>query len=77
MELNWINSAIVLLIGVLAFALSLGLAGWLAQFQGVFTIDRLFSQYSVWGVLGVVAILVFGGFYLARAGFEAMKGAAK
>lgn len=77
MELNWVNTAIILLIGGFAFALSLGFVGWLAQFQGVFTIDRLFSQYSVWGVLGVVAILVFGGFYLGRAGFEALKGAAK
>ncbi|MBU0662191.1 MAG: hypothetical protein ABH854_05840 [Candidatus Diapherotrites archaeon] len=77
LNLNWINTAIIVLIGAGALALSLVLLSWFVQFQSVFLQDDAFSQYSILGLLGVVAVLIFGGFYLARAGFEVLKGAVK
>jgi len=77
LNLNRINAAIIVLIGLGALALSMVLLSWFVQFQSVFLQDDAFSNYSILGLLGVVAVLVFGGFYLARIGFEAIKGAVK
>jgi len=77
MELNWVNKLIAVLVGLMVIAASLMLAGWFVRFQGVMTIDRLFSEYNPIGVLGVFAILIFGGFYLLNAGFGIIKSGMK
>lgn len=73
MELNWINKLIAVLSGLMVIAAALVLANWVFRFQGVMAIGTLFRDYSPWGVLGVFAILVFAGFYLANAGFSIIK----
>ena len=62
-----------LAIALLVIAGSFILLGWFFSFSRVFFAQGLFSITNPIGIIGIILILVVGGFYLFKIGFSVMK----
>lgn len=62
-----------ILIAFLIIGLAFLLINWLFNFTGIFFTDKIFSTASPLGFVGIILVLIVGGFYLFKIGFTALK----
>lgn len=73
MNLQWINKFLYVFVALGIFLFGFLLLGMLVSFQEILLLPDLLTDYNPFGILGIFAILIFGGFYLARIGFTLLK----
>jgi len=68
MNLQWINKFFYVALALSIFLFAVFLLAMFARFQEILLIPGLLAEYNPFGVLGIFAVLIFGGFYLAKIG---------
>jgi len=71
--MNIARFLIIFLIAFLVIGAAFTLLGWFFQFSGLFFVEDLFANANPLGIIGTVAILLVGGFYLFNIGFTVLR----
>ncbi len=69
-----LGKGLLLAIGLGAVLAGFLIVTWTLQAYGVFSVSELFSISNPLGLVAMLGILVFGGVYLFRVGFEVLYG---
>ncbi|MBI2598349.1 MAG: hypothetical protein HYW50_04085 [Candidatus Diapherotrites archaeon] len=67
------KTAIYFSIAFLAIFFAFTLMNWLFSFSGSLFSSNIFQTSNPLGVLGIIAVLSIGGFYVFKIGFEVLK----
>ena len=67
------KTILLFLVAMIVISFSFTLLSWLFNFGEVFFYEDLFSFTNPLGIIGIVLMLVVGGFYLFKIGFTVLK----
>ncbi len=73
MNLQWINKFLYVFVALGIFLFGFLLIGMFVSFQEILLLPDLLTDYNPFGILGIFAVLIFGGFYLGKIGFTLLR----